>query len=387
MSKIITSIVLLFILNSDQIPLYNINPEKDTEVDFSLSEIASQIKYVKLETNEKCVIARIKKLLIDGEYVFIVSHQGMNSRLFLFTSAGKFVNEIGSTGRGPGQFSTVLDFTLDRSKKIIYILDTMGKIFSYDYSGKYMNTIKLDTRPESIACSNEALFLFTAWPDYYQNKGYAIEIKTIGGTPKDIFLLNRKQIKVPGDHGNVVYSYYFYGENADKRICFLEAKFDTLYIIDSNYNIRPKMVLNLKNKLPRDLFTMGDYNNAMKMHNCASRFIMVNDFLFFTVTTPEATMYFYRLNLISGELLKHNFQKDKNFITNDYDGGLSFKPEGLADNGNLYSTLDCDQLKDRIKNSLQNKKFQNSLQTNELNNLVKNSDYTDNPVIMLVKLK
>jgi len=388
MYKALTIFIFLLQINSDYIIHLNINPEKDKEVNFLLSEIAKQVKYIKLETNEKCVIAWIKKLLIDGENVFIASHQGVVSRLFLFSSDGKFINEIGSPGRGPGEFSTVLDFTLNKVKRIIYILDTSGKIFLYDYSGKYLNTLKLDTRPTSILYSNEALFLFTAWPDYGFNKGYGIEIKQLAGNKKDIFLLNREQIKAPKQQQGVMVDHnYFYGVDKDGIICFLDAKFDTLYHIDPNYEIKPKMLINLIKKMPRDLFTVEESLEARKTHNLASRYIIAGNYIFFSLITADQISYSYRFNISSGELLKHNISKDKNYITNDFDGGLSFKPEGLADEGVLYSALDCDKLKEHLANSNQNKKPSKLIKTTDLLKLVQNSDYSDNPVIMFVILK
>lgn len=111
MNVILIYISLLLQLNSDRIFNIKIDPEKDKDTNFLLSEIAREVKYVKLETKDNCMISMIMKLLTDGDYVFISSHQGAVSRLFVFTDEGIFLNEIGSPGRGPGEFSTVLDFT------------------------------------------------------------------------------------------------------------------------------------------------------------------------------------------------------------------------------------------------------------------------------------
>jgi hypothetical protein len=389
MHKVIILILLLSHIKSDQIIGLRVSPNKDKEVNFLLSEIANQVNYIKLETNEKCMIARIKKLLFDKENVFIVTHQGAVSRLFLFTSDGKFVKEIGSQGIGPGEYSSVLDITLDKSKKMIYFLDTMGKVFKYDYSGKYLNTIKLDSRPESILFSNDALYLFTSWPDYYLNKGYGIQVKELSANKKDTYVLNRKYVKNPFGNKSIVYANYCYGINTDKSVYFLDAKFDTLYNIDSNYIINPTMSLSLEDKIPINLFTLDDYNNAIQKYSNYFRFIKTRNYIFFSVMTANpSTLYFYRLNLSSGELLKHNVTKDKSYVFNDIDGGLPFNPEGLADDGVLYSVLDCYKLKEHLSKGLYSKqKVLNPTQTNELKKTVQNSDYSDNPIIMRVTLK
>jgi len=387
MDVIFFYIFILLQINSDRIVNIKIDPGKDKDTNFLLSEIAKEVKYIKLETKDNCMISMIIKLLADENYVFIASHQGTVSRLFVFTAEGKFINEIGSPGRGPGEFSTVLDFTLNKSKKEVYILDTMGKILLYDYSGKYLNTIKLDTRPTSLLYSQEALYLFTAWPDYYLNKGYGIQIKHLSKNREDTYLLNRQEIIFPKQSGIMVDHNYFYGINSEKTISFLEAKFDTLYHIDSNDLIKPIIVFNLINKMPRNLLTLDSYLNARRTHNSGFRFIIVNNFIFFSVITADQTTYLYRLNTTSEELLKHNVTKDKNYIINDFDGGLSFKPVGLADQGILYSTLDCDALKDHFGNSNQKRRIVNPTLVNDLKKIVQNSEYSDNPIIMLVTVK
>ena len=169
-----------------------VNPGKDKEATLYLSDFADEVRYIKLQTNDACMLEKIQKVLIDGDNVFISSLHSNSSRLLLFNSNGLFIKEIGLQGRGPGEFNTVLDFDLDRSNKIVYILDTPGNIYVYDYSGKYLKTIKSGSKPSKLLVSNNALYLFTAWPDYILNKGYAVQVRPLSDENTGGFLLSRK---------------------------------------------------------------------------------------------------------------------------------------------------------------------------------------------------
>ena len=73
------------------------------EREIKLSDIADSVQYVPLETNDKCLIDFINsgKVVKTGKYWFVSS----NTRLYQYTTDGKFVRNIGSRGGGPGQFN------------------------------------------------------------------------------------------------------------------------------------------------------------------------------------------------------------------------------------------------------------------------------------------
>lgn len=64
------------------------------EREIKLSDIADSVQYVPLETNDKCLIDFINsgKVVKTGKYWFVSS----NTRLYQYTTDGKFVRNIGS---------------------------------------------------------------------------------------------------------------------------------------------------------------------------------------------------------------------------------------------------------------------------------------------------
>ena len=107
-----------------------------------MSDIADSVQYVPLETNDKCLIDFINsgKVVKTGKYWFVSS----NTRLYQYTTDGKFVRNIGSRGGGPGQFNYFQQIDVNEYTGLIFMLTTSGKINVYEMeTGKFLYDIKI----------------------------------------------------------------------------------------------------------------------------------------------------------------------------------------------------------------------------------------------------
>ena len=88
-------------------------------------------KVVLLETKPECVVQNIRSLEIYN-------------KLYVFDGNGKFKRTISSPGRGHGEYMKLADFSIDRTKEIIYLLDeATDEILKFsldDY--KFLSSIK-----------------------------------------------------------------------------------------------------------------------------------------------------------------------------------------------------------------------------------------------------
>ena len=380
--------LLINILLSGQ-KVIKIDPDKGADRQLHLSEIASEIKYVKLETNDSCFISDVVKVVTDGAYIFISSHFKDYTRLLMFSESGKFKRNIGICGRGPGEYSDVMDFSINPSEQIIYILDPLGKILLYNYTGRYLITIKLDARPSNILFHNNKIWLFSAWPDYYLNNGYCIQVIEANNHGKKTYLLNRKRIKITRNPNSYIYPNFHYSVNSGNSISFFEERFDTLYYIDNQFKITPKFVIELKDDLPMNLSTADEFRQAFKTSNNLFDFIEIKNYLLFSVMSPNPVRkYFFAVSKASGEIFKHDMTKDKQQMINDLDIGLPFNLRGYASFNLLYSSIDCFKLKEYLeKVQLKKQPGLNSGQYYHLSKLVNDTKISDNPVLIFIKLK
>lgn len=99
-------------------------------------------KVVLLETKPECVVQNIRSLEIYKEDIYILDDRA--NKLYVFYGNGKFKRTISSPGRGHGEYMKLADFSIDRTKEIIYLLDeATDEILKFrldDY--KFLSSIK-----------------------------------------------------------------------------------------------------------------------------------------------------------------------------------------------------------------------------------------------------
>lgn len=99
-------------------------------------------KVVLLGTKPECVVQNIRSLEIYKEDIYILDDRA--NKLYVFDGNGKFKRTISSPGRGHGEYMKLADFSIDRTKEIIYLLDeATDEILKFsldDY--KFLSSIK-----------------------------------------------------------------------------------------------------------------------------------------------------------------------------------------------------------------------------------------------------
>lgn len=99
-------------------------------------------KVVLLETKPECVVQNIRSLEIYKEDIYILDDRA--NKLYVFDGNGKFKRTVSSPGRGHGEYMKLADFSMDRTKEVIYLLDeATDEILKFsldDY--KFLSSIK-----------------------------------------------------------------------------------------------------------------------------------------------------------------------------------------------------------------------------------------------------
>lgn len=113
----------------------------ETEREVLLSEIADSVRYIPLETNDKCLIKDLNSanILKTDKYFFLPWIE----TLFQYTTDGKFVRKIGRKGSGPGEFVWISQIDVDEEKGLLFMQTTSQRINVYDMeSGKFLRSMK-----------------------------------------------------------------------------------------------------------------------------------------------------------------------------------------------------------------------------------------------------
>lgn len=109
---------------------------------------------VRLETDTSCLLRFVRQVEMNDSYVFVAD----TYNLYSFTRSGKFVSQIGSKGEAPNEYIVFRTFYVDNVKEQISILDDYKNVFiNYDFTGKYISTVKLPSKV--IQSCSQALLL------------------------------------------------------------------------------------------------------------------------------------------------------------------------------------------------------------------------------------
>lgn len=142
------------------------------EKNLKMSDLFSDVKYVKLETTKESLIKYIKNVLnLDGK--LLVVDGGINS-LLLFDGDGRFIRKIAGQGQGPGEYSYITNATIDKEGRRLFVLDDFKRdLFIYDFEGKFVESIKLDFKAADLEYLGDDKLVF--YCGYMMNDNYVKE--------------------------------------------------------------------------------------------------------------------------------------------------------------------------------------------------------------------
>jgi len=109
----------------------------------SYGDVFKETLAIPLETNKNCLISEISQMKIFEDKIFILDWK-LNS-LLVFNMKGKFLNKIGTVGRGPGEYIRPRYFYISKNDSLVKVFDApMKKLICFDVYGKHIKDIILD---------------------------------------------------------------------------------------------------------------------------------------------------------------------------------------------------------------------------------------------------
>ena len=116
--------------------------EQAIDREIKLESIADSIKFTFLEYDKKNIVGKIKKFKITRKYILVVDQQ---EKLFVFKRNGELLSTIHNRGKGPSEYVSIEDFSVDPNEEHIFILaSTNGKVLKYTTNGLYENEYSID---------------------------------------------------------------------------------------------------------------------------------------------------------------------------------------------------------------------------------------------------
>lgn len=160
------------------------------------SALISKTDLIPLETNKHSLIGSIGNIKFFDEKFYIRDNKNGNNALLVFDINGKYLFRIGSQGKGPGEYLSIMDYTIDNSGRV-YILDGMRRrnIIMYNNTGEYIKSIKLDVAITNFEVVWNHIFVFTCWSTFDNPFKYLIYVMDMnGGIVKKYFPFSQKDL-------------------------------------------------------------------------------------------------------------------------------------------------------------------------------------------------
>lgn len=358
-----------------------------------LSDIASDVSYISLETNENCLIGVFARYYFCDSLIFVSNR----NYILKFSSNGKFIKQIGKPGRGPGEINSIRVTSIIPNKRIIIIHDaSLRKLMYFSFDGQLIKTVSVPSVPY-IKVMNDGNYLIHDKSDGKSENYYFYVTKEGQDTLSYIknYIKWTTNFNVPTTFLNPTFEPFYYSQ--DKYYAKTMYN-DTIYVVNAK-KMQPAYFIDLgKYKLPEENRAERlPYEQALNFRNLSSNYFWSNVFenggkIFLTTYCfGEGSTYRILINT-NGLSLNSNFDYEKGItmgtIANDWDGGPYFWPIGSVNNNQVFMPFDVLQMKkfiELMKSSNAPIKFKDK--QNEMNNMIMNLDNASNPILMVVTFK
>ena len=333
-----------------------------------LNELASDIRYVPLETTDDC--------LMNNEF-YIMQYTGediITSGIFHFDKNGKFLNKIGSKGQGPEEYLQGLFAFGDWKNKLLYV-QNWTTLTCYGFDGTFVRSVptpQLNMGAAGLFDENHILYSNDI---YYADKANPIQL-----------------YMVDSQNGKTVSKWRGHLEENKKYGMILTSR-DFMYNYDNSLFYKPALenvIFKILSPKKRQLVYKFDCSGK-DIDVSADEVDPKKRFQFLSVYWAKETAQYLFVNYGMKNISRLGiYDKEKKTFTNvtikdNLAGGYDIHPAWTSDDNHLLMVYYAGGL-------LQDKEKRYSTvllpdRKNELDDLMKNIKEDDNPVLILVTLK
>jgi len=367
----------------------DLNEARKHPREVKLSDICDSLIYIPLETKKKCLLGRnINRVEIDGDDVFI--HDGW--KLFHFDISGKFIGQLGKTGRGPGEY-VCTEFCLDRDNKKVYVRACYKhRILEFDYQGNLksdsikaggiINNMYYDSKNNCIVGSGDYCMSKISG-DYNILRKIDVSSNSFNQVlPSKYFPKGFFDVKL----NSKIESLYISADicSYSGGIYFQELLNDTVYRYD-NKKVLPHVILN-NSAFRKELKSSVFMNNKLAYftdpeYNYATLAGETSRYMFFGAIPP---LFIYDKEGKALSCLK-SAKNDKNLIHNDIDKIFDFDDffRRIKEEKYLYSMKRAYDFIEKVEES----NGVDSKYSKRINEIKRGLKEESNPVLVLARLK
>jgi hypothetical protein len=370
-------IILTIPCKSQNKGLFEFDPKSLYENKITLAEIADDVTYIPLDNSFPIGLIYKYKFINNSIYL-----SAKDIGILTFNRDGKILRKIGGIGRGPGEYTFFKCFPVEEKTGTIYVEDRGNVIKVYSRTGSFLRSFSLKEYGgsiDAIESYNSKLFV-----SFFLQLGDAkydwIILDTLGN------LIKKKERTIPTFNSNWLEgggTYVF-----DHKISYWNQYVDTVISILSDLSYKASFIFSPgEHRLPKsnivDPKQLKQYMHIYEIFE-TSRFLAIDYFY-----KRRAFVLIDKKNRKS--FISYLGSNESGGIFNDLDGGTMFLPKSyFVENDREYMIGLINPL--QIKALVASSEFKNSAlkyaeKKKELEKLANRISETDNPVLMIVRLK
>jgi len=356
----------------DENNLYSIDASSDT---IKFSEILKKkYKFIKLQTNKNSIFSYVSDIKFTRNKIYILDQ--MRSSFLTFNKKGKFIKKLKQKGKGPGEYSKIQWFTLNRSNNEVYIYDDINRtILTFSFKLNFKRASKLPFYFYKFEFMSPNNFLFHITGGLVQNiqkYKYHLIVTDNNFKVRNKFLpINIKN----SERGAMML-------NPFKKNNFMyNSNLNNIVYTVSSEKIKSKYKINFKNhKLPpNDFYEKRSFKSSSEISNDILNSNYIYSYIF-NLIHSKAIIYYYadkhrHLAIINNKTGEQVFSDGK--IIDDFGFHLgNSQPISFHKDKIVYVIYP-------IITKKRHKKYPNR----QLNSKIKNMKIEDNPALVLFELK
>lgn len=250
---IINSLCISFSIAQTKIPLV----ESMSLTERKISNYASSIRYVALETTDECLLTGELQIITTAQYIFV--HDQLECKMYRFdATTGKYLNRIGRKGQGPGEYVRLHGFYIDDLERKCFLFCNTG-IYVYNYKGDFLKKISL---PRSY-CSSRMERI---------GNYYVLNNVLYLDTKKELCLLDlqgkmikERLLSYKAPIGFMLSIPFFYKQ--DGRCYYKNDLSETIYLLDEKLSLKPAYQIDCGKKATNPREDQFDINRGKYLVN------------------------------------------------------------------------------------------------------------------------
>jgi len=398
--------------NADSVIKIDIFSEAESKVT-KLSEIATNIEYIPLQTTENSLIGPFVLKIVSIDKRIYIKNSGLVGEILCFDIGGKFLFKLQNKGRGPEEYLNVDDFDVSSDNKTLTLLsDLSHKLLVYNISETgftFRRSIILKEpapgRVSMVPETDKAFLAIAPWRG--TEPTLSLLINAVGDTihfkPNCYKYKMVRKKNYRADNEMLVYS-------AENMVCFMEEFSDTVFYVDAKDNFfKPRMIFDTHGTL----FTPEMRGNPEIPYDHTSfiaNIFETSRYVFYSYGTRETRNSSIPIeNILFDKRTKRKYKLDvdiifetivdipvripKNKLKDNLSGGPDFNMridlwDRYCSGGKFFSFIDAITLKKYVAGEdFRNAEASNPKKKNELKKLADSLDETDNSVLIIVTPK